>query len=70
MTHSNTMYYQRGDDNMKHPRHEPIKVIRKKDAEELKNDLFDLLLEKGYIEKTPYGYYFKPEFYKTLHIEK
>ena len=32
------------------------------------NDLFNLCLKKGLIEKTPYGYYFKPEFFETLDI--
>jgi len=54
---------------MKSPHDKPVKIIKKKDAEELKDDLFDLLLEKGYIEKTPYGYYFKPDFYKSLNID-
>lgn len=32
------------------------------------DDLFELCIEKGLIEKTEYGYYFKPEFFETLEI--
>ena len=31
-------------------------------------DLFEVCLRKGLIEKTPYGYYFKSEFFETLEI--
>ena len=31
-------------------------------------DLFDVCIKKGLIEKTEYGYYFKPEFFETLKI--
>ena len=44
------------------------RVIRKKDEETIKNDLFEICLKKGLIEKTEYGYYFKPEFFETLEI--
>ncbi len=30
------------------------------------DDLFDRCLRNGLIEKTSYGYYFKPEFFDTL----
>jgi hypothetical protein len=30
--------------------------------------MLDLWLEKGLIEKTEYGYYFRPEFFETLEI--
>lgn len=45
-----------------------VRVIQKKNEEQIKEDLFDIFLEKGYIEKTPYGYYFKREFYETLDL--
>jgi hypothetical protein len=48
--------------------HDKVRIIQKKDEAEIKEDLFELCLEKGYIEKTPYGYYFTPDFYKTLDI--
>jgi hypothetical protein len=32
----------------------------------LYDDLFDRCLRNGLIEKTTYGYYFKPEFFDTL----
>lgn len=32
------------------------------------NDLFDKCVRKGLIEKTPFGYYFTPEFFNTLDI--
>ena len=44
------------------------KVIRKKNEEAIKEDLFDLCIKKGLIEKTQYGYYFKPEFFETLDL--
>jgi len=34
----------------------------------IQNDLFDRCIQKGLIEKTPYGYYFTPEFFETLDI--
>lgn len=40
----------------------------KKDESEIKEDLFELCIRKGLIEKTEYGYYFKPEFFETLEI--
>lgn len=33
-----------------------------------KENLFELCIKKGLIEKTEYGYYFKPEFFETLDI--
>ena len=45
-----------------------VKVIRKKSGKQIKEDLFDLCIKKGLIEKTEYGYYFKPEFFETLEI--
>ncbi len=44
------------------------KVIIKKDEKTIKDDLFELCVKKGLIEKTEYGYYFKPEFFETLEI--
>lgn len=32
------------------------------------DDLFDRCVRKGLIEKTPFGYYFTPEFFETLDI--
>lgn len=36
----------------------------------IQDELFDRCLRKGLIEKTPYGYYFTPEFFETLAIYK
>jgi len=44
------------------------KVIRKKDENHIKDDLLEVCIKKGLIEKTEYGYYFKPEFFETLEI--
>jgi len=32
------------------------------------DDVIQLCIEKGLIEKTEYGYYFKKEFFKTLDL--
>ena len=53
---------------VKKPTKTATKVIRKKDEETIKEDLFDICLKKGLIEKTNYGYYFKPEFFETLEL--
>ena len=43
--------------------------VRKKNGKETNNeDLFDVCIRKGLIEKTEYGYYFKPEFFETLEL--
>ena len=34
----------------------------------VRDDLFERCLKEGLIEKTNYGYYFTPEFFKTLEI--
>jgi len=34
----------------------------------VQDELFDRCIRKGLIEKTPYGYYFTPEFFETLDI--
>lgn len=34
------------------------------------DDLFTKCIHKGLIEKTPFGYYFTPEFFETLDIYK
>ena len=39
-----------------------------KDMLESIEDIFDFCVEKGLIEKTEFGYYFKPEFFETLKI--
>ena len=36
----------------------------------VQDELFDRCIRKGLIEKTPYGYYFTPEFFETLDIYK
>lgn len=46
----------------------PTKVVIKKDEKTIKEDLFDICIKKGLIEKTEYGYYFKPEFFETLEL--
>jgi hypothetical protein len=47
----------------------PIPKLKgKKDEGEIKDDLFELCIRKGLIEKTEYGYIFKPEFFETLEI--
>ncbi|MBU0496475.1 MAG: hypothetical protein KKC68_02385 [Candidatus Thermoplasmatota archaeon] len=50
---------------MKPPVQRPKNPTRNKPDSE---DLFDLCIRKGLIEKTPYGYYFKPEFFETLEV--
>ena len=42
--------------------------MRKKGENQIKVVLFDICIKKGLIEKTEYGYYFKPEFFETLEI--
>ena len=43
--------------------------IKGKNHENISYDnLFDLCIEKGLIEKTECGYYFRPEFFETLEI--
>jgi len=38
------------------------------DNNESIEDVFELCIKKGLIEKTEHGYYFKPEFFETLKI--
>ena len=38
------------------------------EAAPVHDDLFERCVKKGLIEKTPYGYYFTPEFFETLEI--
>jgi hypothetical protein len=38
------------------------------EAKTVHDDLFERCVKKGLIEKTPYGYYFTPEFFETLEI--
>lgn len=40
----------------------------KLNTKQSKENLFELCLKKGLIEKTEYGYYFKPEFFETLEL--
>jgi hypothetical protein len=61
----------RGDEDMNNKIQQPdskIKGIRKKDQTHIKEDLLSVCIKKGLIEKTEYGYYFKPEFFETLEI--
>ncbi|RLF30042.1 MAG: hypothetical protein DRN05_00260 [Thermoplasmata archaeon] len=44
-----------------------IKKNRKNISSKQKN-LYEICIKKGLIEKTPYGYIFKPEFFETLKI--
>jgi hypothetical protein len=55
----------RGDEEMK-PNYNKPKHPERTQSE--KENMFDYCLRKGLIEKTPYGYYFKPEFFETLSI--
>ena len=40
----------------------------KEDLPETVEDIFEFCIKKGLIEKTEFGYYFKPEFFETLKI--
>jgi hypothetical protein len=65
------MVIERGDGEMKNKMQRPdskVKVIRKKEEKQIKEDLFEICIRKGLIEKTEYGYYFKPEFFETLEV--
>jgi len=42
--------------------------IGKKYEEVTTDDIIQLCIEKGLIEKTEYGYYFKREFFETLDL--
>ncbi|MCK4332399.1 MAG: hypothetical protein KAV40_02345 [Thermoplasmatales archaeon] len=44
------------------------KIKRKKYESASYDDMLDLWMEKGLIEKTEYGYYFRPEFFETLEV--
>jgi len=48
----------------------PKKAIPTDDDALIYDDLFDRCLRNGLIEKTSYGYYFKPEFFDTLALYK
>lgn len=52
----------RGDRDMKN------KIKRKKCEGTSYDDMLDLWMEKGLIEKTDCGYYFRPEFFETLEV--
>ncbi len=65
------MVIERGDGEMENKIQRPdskVKVIRKKGEHQIKEDLFEICIRKGLIEKTEYGYYFKPEFFETLEV--
>ena len=55
----------RGDWEMKH---KIEKKIQKEYEEITTDDIIQLCIEKGLIEKTEYGYYFKREFFETLDL--
>ena len=61
------MWSIRGDGEMKNklynPAHKP-----KRPSESKKESLLEECIRKGLIEKTEYGYHFKPEFFETLKI--
>jgi hypothetical protein len=44
------------------------KLREKNNEKDTYDDLFDLCIEKGLIEKTEHGYYFKTEFFETLDV--
>jgi hypothetical protein len=44
------------------------KLKEKNHEKDTYDDLFDLCIEKGLIEKTEHGYYFKTEFFETLDV--
>ena len=50
--------------NLKKRNHHNKPANRKKQTE----DLFEQCIKKGLIEKTEYGYIFKPEFFETHEI--
>ena len=56
---------------MKHkPQDVHARAHKKKTQTPTDEDVLDMCIRKGLIEKTPYGYYFKPEFFETLEIYK
>ena len=59
----------RGDGDMKQhvKKPHPMHPKHRKDCSEI-DELFEKCLKKGLIEKTPYGYYIKPEFFETLEL--
>ena len=44
------------------------KLRENKHEKDTYDDLFDLCIEKGLIEKTEHGYYFRTEFFETLEV--
>jgi hypothetical protein len=53
--------------NIQLPTQKKIQTPNKK-PHKTKENIFELCIKKGLIEKTEYGYYFKPEFFETLDI--
>lgn len=51
---------------MNHKKSKPKKSDYK--INESVEDIFEFCIKKGLIEKTEFGYYFKPEFFETLEI--
>jgi hypothetical protein len=59
----------RGDVEMKNKVSKPCHLRTKNGGTRTpQDDLFEHCIRKGLIEKTPYGYYFKPEFFETLEV--
>ena len=54
------MRYNKKEKHYPHP--------KRKNNKATDEDVFDMCIRKGLIEKTEYGYYFKPEFFDTLDI--
>ena len=61
---------QRGEEKMKQIRGDAYQQNEKKYkySEITTNELIQLCIQKGLIEKTEYGYYFKREFFETLDL--
>jgi hypothetical protein len=64
------MKHIRGDERMKNLKNQKKKHNhpKTKHTEPAMDELFETCIRKGLIEKTEYGYYFKPEFFETLDI--
>lgn len=50
----------KSSNNYQKPNYEDISV----------DEIIEICVKKGLIERTDYGYYFKPEFFETLDIYK
>jgi hypothetical protein len=58
----------RGRRRMKNKTKKPRTKNMEEETETVHDDLFERCIKKGLIEKTPYGYYFTPEFFETLEM--